>query len=167
MSHGICYRCFKRQWPDYFLNCSCALVNLCVGSGSSGWQAPEQLRNERQTRAVDLFSLGCLLFFCITGGQHPFGESFERDINIVHDRKDLFLIENLPEATDLITSLLHPKPELRYSSFHFLKKFLCLCQASMMKAIYFFLGGVLQAKGNTGNLSSIILEFRNEALFPS
>lgn len=90
-----------------------ALTKNSTGSGSSGWQAPEQLRNERQTRAVDLFSLGCLLFFCITGGQHPFGETFERDTNIVHDRKDLFLIENLPEATDLVTSLLHPKPEFR------------------------------------------------------
>lgn len=138
---------------------------MCVGSGSSGWQAPEQLRNERQTRAVDLFSLGCLLFFCITGGQHPFGDTFERDINIVHDRKDLFLIENLPEATDLITSLLHPKPELRYSSFHFKKNFFAFVKHD--ESNLFFLGGVLQAKGNTGNLSSIILEFRNEALFPS
>ncbi|XP_019187490.1 PREDICTED: serine/threonine-protein kinase/endoribonuclease IRE1a-like [Ipomoea nil] len=87
-----------------------SLSRSVTGYGSSGWQAPEQLRHERQTRAVDLFSLGCVLFFCITGGKHPYGEGFERDVNIVNDRKDLFLIENIPEATDLISRLLHPIP---------------------------------------------------------
>ncbi|KAK4858391.1 hypothetical protein QYF36_023159 [Acer negundo] len=38
------------------------------GCGSSGWQAPEQLLHGCQTRAVDLFSLGCVMYFCITGG---------------------------------------------------------------------------------------------------
>ncbi|XP_071922923.1 serine/threonine-protein kinase/endoribonuclease IRE1b-like isoform X1 [Coffea arabica] len=90
-----------------------SLTKHATGYGSSGWQAPEQLLHERQTRAVDLFSLGCLLFFCITGGKHPFGEILERDVNIVNNQKDLFLIENLPEATDLIASLLHCNPELR------------------------------------------------------
>ncbi|KAI3465466.1 hypothetical protein Pfo_022129 [Paulownia fortunei] len=90
-----------------------SLTKHATGYGSSGWQAPEQLRHERQTRAVDLFSLGCILFFCMTGGKHPFGESLERDINIVNDRKDLFLIDNTPEATDLISRLLDPNPDLR------------------------------------------------------
>lgn len=84
-----------------------------IGSGSSGWQAPEQLRNERQTRAVDLFSLGCVLFFCMTAGKHPYGDNFERDINILNDRKDLFLIESLPEAVHLLSGLLHPDPNSR------------------------------------------------------
>ncbi|XP_071703894.1 serine/threonine-protein kinase/endoribonuclease IRE1b-like [Rutidosis leptorrhynchoides] len=89
------------------------LTKSATGYGSSGWQAPEQLRNERQTRAVDLFSFGCLLFFCITGGRHPFGDTLERDINIVNDRKDLFLVDNIPEAFHLISNLLHPDPDLR------------------------------------------------------
>ncbi|CAI0434854.1 unnamed protein product [Linum tenue] len=50
-----------------------SLTHHATGYGSSGWQAPEQLLQGRQTRAVDLFSLGCVLFFCITGGKHPFG----------------------------------------------------------------------------------------------
>ncbi|KAJ4825500.1 hypothetical protein Tsubulata_035021 [Turnera subulata] len=79
----------------------------------SGWQSPEQLMNRRQSRAVDLFSLGCVLFFCITGGKHPFGDSFERDVNIVNDRKDLFLVENIPEAVDLLMGLLDPIPDKR------------------------------------------------------
>ncbi|CAN4121312.1 unnamed protein product [Withania somnifera] len=90
-----------------------SLTKISTGSGSSGWQAPEQLRHERQTRAVDLFSLGCVLFFCITRGKHPYGDSFERDVNIVNNQKDLFLIEDIPEAADLIGALLHPYQELR------------------------------------------------------
>ncbi|KAJ4900476.1 Serine/threonine-protein kinase/endoribonuclease IRE1b [Raphanus sativus] len=90
-----------------------ALTRNSTGSGSSGWQAPEQLRNERQTRAVDLFGLGCVLFFCMTAGKHPYGDNFERDINILNDRKDLFLIESIPEAVHLLSGLLHPDPNLR------------------------------------------------------
>ncbi|KZV40844.1 hypothetical protein F511_29196, partial [Dorcoceras hygrometricum] len=90
-----------------------SLTKNATGYGSSGWQAPEQLRRERQTRAIDLFSLGCIIFFCITGGKHPFGENLERDINILNNRKDLFLIDNIPEALDLISRLLDPRPDLR------------------------------------------------------
>ncbi|KAL9811359.1 putative serine/threonine-protein kinase/endoribonuclease IRE1b IRE1 family [Arabidopsis thaliana] len=90
-----------------------ALTRNSTGSGSSGWQAPEQLRNERQTRAVDLFSLGCVLFFCMTGGKHPYGDNYERDVNVLNDQKDLFLIESLPEAVHLLTGLLNPDPNLR------------------------------------------------------
>ncbi|KAF5747250.1 hypothetical protein HS088_TW06G01431 [Tripterygium wilfordii] len=90
-----------------------ALTQHSTGCGSSGWQSPEQLLQGRQTRALDLFSLGCVLFFCITGGKHPYGDSFERDVNIVNDRKDLFLVENIPEAVDLIARLLDPIPDFR------------------------------------------------------
>ncbi|WCJ44738.1 Endoribonuclease/protein kinase IRE1-like [Euphorbia peplus] len=90
-----------------------SLTHHTTGHGSSGWRAPEQLLQGRQTRAVDLFSLGCVLFFCVTGGKHPFGENIERDVNIVNDRKDLFLVENIPEAVDLFSRLLDPNPDKR------------------------------------------------------
>ncbi|RDX85409.1 Serine/threonine-protein kinase/endoribonuclease IRE1a, partial [Mucuna pruriens] len=90
-----------------------SLHHSTTGCGSSGWQAPEQLVQGRQTRAVDLFSLGCVLFFCMTAGRHPFGERLERDVNIVKNQKDLFLVEFIPEAEDLISCLLNPNPDLR------------------------------------------------------
>ncbi|KAK8367826.1 hypothetical protein V6Z12_A02G213000 [Gossypium hirsutum] len=89
-----------------------SLGHHATGCGSSGWQAPEQLLLGRQTRAVDLFSLGCVLFFCITRGKHPFGNHLERDINVVNNRVNLFLVEHIPEAVDLISCLLNPEPEL-------------------------------------------------------
>lgn len=57
--------------------------------GSSGWQAPEQLaardgQSARQTLAVDVFSLGLVVFYCLTQGEHPFGSGVERDANIFH-----------------------------------------------------------------------------------
>lgn len=87
-----------------------------IGYGSSGWLAPEQIQHGRQTRAVDLFTLGCVLFFCVTGGKHPFGDRFERDINITKNNVDLFLVEHLPEAMDLFSRLLNPNSELRYDT---------------------------------------------------
>ncbi|KAL1833058.1 hypothetical protein ACET3Z_002709 [Daucus carota] len=84
-----------------------------TGNGSSGWQAPEQLLHGRQTRSVDIFSLGCVLFFCITGGKHPFGDPLERDINITKNKVDLFLVQHIPEAVDLFSCLLDQQPGLR------------------------------------------------------
>ncbi|EOA29962.1 hypothetical protein CARUB_v10013065mg [Capsella rubella] len=93
-----------------------SLGQLATGSGSSGWQAPEQLVQGRQTRAVDMFSLGCVIFYTITGCKHPFGDDLERDVNIVKNKVDLFLVEHVPEASDLISRLLNPNPDLRPSA---------------------------------------------------
>ncbi|KAG6783562.1 hypothetical protein POTOM_009218 [Populus tomentosa] len=90
-----------------------SLTQHPTGYGSSGWQAPEQLLRGCQTRALDVFSLGCVLFFCTSGVKHPFGDDIERDVNIVNDRKDLFLVENIPEVLDLFSCLLDPDPEKR------------------------------------------------------
>ncbi|GMY22975.1 serine/threonine-protein kinase/endoribonuclease IRE1a isoform X1 [Fagus crenata] len=92
--------------------CTLHLQHLVNAMLISGWQAPEQLLHGRQTCAVDLFSLGCVLFFCITGGRHPFGDSLERDINIVKNQMDLSLVEHIPEVVHLISRLLNPDPEL-------------------------------------------------------
>lgn len=93
-----------------------SLGHHATGYGSSGWQAPEQLLHGRQTRAVDLFSLGCILFFCITKGKHPFGNHFERDSNIINNRVDLFLVDHIPEAVHLLSQLLDADPEKRPSA---------------------------------------------------
>lgn len=97
--------------------CIYMLLNIwfmVTGYGSSGWQAPEQLLLGRQTRAVDLFSIGCVLFFCITGGRHPFGNRLERDVNIIKNQLDLFLVEHIPEAKELFSHLLNPDAEMRW-----------------------------------------------------
>ncbi|MFS8020947.1 putative protein kinase IRE1 family [Helianthus anomalus] len=84
-------------------------------SGTSGWRPREQiLQGERQTRAMDMFSLGCVLFFCMTGGNHPFGDlPYERDGNVINNRVNLSLVKHIPEAWDLCSRLLNYEPEPR------------------------------------------------------
>ena len=41
------------------------------------------LGNRSTTCAVDVFSLGCVYYFVLTNGSHPFGESFRRQANIL------------------------------------------------------------------------------------
>ncbi len=60
-----------------------------LAGGSTGWQAPEQLilrsgGEARQGRSVDIFTFGLLIFYCLSGGQHPFGEGIERDYRILN-----------------------------------------------------------------------------------
>ncbi|URD74900.1 ribonuclease 2-5A family protein [Musa troglodytarum] len=94
-----------------------SLSRNATGYGTSGWQAPEQLLHGPQTRAMDLFNLGCILFFCITKGKHPFGNHFERDANIIHNRMDLFLVDHIPETEHLLCQLLQPDPKMRQADF--------------------------------------------------
>lgn len=86
--------------------------------GSPGWQAPEQLivragGSARQSVAVDAFSFGLLLHFCVTGGRHPYGEGFERDAAIMQGRRSFSAVEHMPEVHDVLQGLLAQHPEKR------------------------------------------------------
>lgn len=72
----------------------------------------------RLTKAVDLFALGCLYFYVLTNGSHPFGDRFEREVNIV--RSDIVSLDKLLaygedgfEAKHLVKRLLSPVPDER------------------------------------------------------
>lgn len=112
-------------------------------AGTVGWRAPEILRGEvklddsvddtsqssrgsvstvvggsssgkpRLTKSVDIFSLGCLFFYVLTNGSHPFGDRFEREVNIIKNIKNLDGLEHYgeegTEAVDLITRMLDPE----------------------------------------------------------
>ncbi len=42
--------------------------------GTNNWIAPEILNNERGSVQSDIFSTGCVFFYFIKRGTHPFGE---------------------------------------------------------------------------------------------
>lgn len=89
-----------------------AISNAGGGVGTTGWRAPEVLRGGRQTKAVDIFSAGCIVCFVLTGGKHPFGtQIFGRDGNIASNRTFLEPLENLdlPEAVDIVRKMIHPE----------------------------------------------------------
>lgn len=101
-------------------------------AGSFGWKAPEVLRGGavRLTKAVDVFSLGCLIYYILTKS-HPFGEKYiftiscfilifcryEREFNILNGRSNLRDVSAWPEAYHLIKSMICTNPEERYVPF--------------------------------------------------
>jgi len=89
-----------------------------TGFGSAGWQAAEVLRRDgsRLTRSVDIFSLGCVLFYCMTGGEHPYGVHYERDGNIMLARPRLRSLGRMPLALNMIRIMISVDPSQRPSS---------------------------------------------------
>lgn len=118
-------------------------------AGTSGWRAPELLvdedqvtpilqtsnnhtggstsepavvdpqTNRRATRAIDIFSLGCVFYYVLTNGNHPFDKDgkYMREANIV---KGFYNIDDLQslgdyqwEAKDLISSMIAKDPHYR------------------------------------------------------
>ncbi|KAL1923373.1 uncharacterized protein VTP21DRAFT_8353 [Calcarisporiella thermophila] len=108
--------------------------------GTIGWRAPELLKNERGaagealargdgieewewvgereqlriTKAVDIFSAGCVFYYVLSGGEHPFGDRFSREANILRNQYSLERLEGMGEegieACDLIRRMLAPNP---------------------------------------------------------
>ncbi|KAM3920835.1 serine/threonine-protein kinase/endoribonuclease IRE1 [Leptodactylus fuscus] len=54
--------------------------------GTEGWIAPEMLSEdfkENPTFTVDIFSAGCVFYYVVSEGRHPFGKSLQRQANIL------------------------------------------------------------------------------------
>lgn len=71
-----------------------------------------QLPKFRITKKVDIFSLGCLIFYVLTK-QHCFGSHFEREVNIAKDNPNLNMLVGLPQAHHLVSGMLSQNPEDR------------------------------------------------------
>ncbi|KAJ3820981.1 hypothetical protein F5880DRAFT_1486977 [Lentinula raphanica] len=72
----------------------------------------------RLTKSVDIFALGCLFYYMLSAGGHPFGDRFEREINIIKGFKDLTALgerygEEGVDAADLIEKMLSSDSSLR------------------------------------------------------
>ena len=105
---------------------------MTITSGTKGWRCPEilQLLNEpeneiRLTSKVDIFSLGCLFYYVVSHGHHPFGDVYKREVNILQNNFDLdnnLLDKNeLFESNTLIESMIHHSSDSRPSSSAILK----------------------------------------------
>ncbi|KAF9806751.1 hypothetical protein IEO21_08560 [Rhodonia placenta] len=118
-------------------------ANGAMAAGTVGWRAPEILRGEvklddatgdesqssrgsvgsingtptgkptRLTKSVDIFALGCLYYYVLTNGSHPFGDRYEREVNILKNAKCLDGLEHFgeegSEGADLINRMLNPE----------------------------------------------------------
>ncbi|XP_068178485.1 serine/threonine-protein kinase/endoribonuclease IRE1 [Antennarius striatus] len=91
--------------------------------GTEGWIAPEVLRDtpgNKPTAAVDVFSAGCVFYYVVSRGQHPFGDALRRQINILSGEYSLSqFMEDIHEdviAQDLIEQMISGEAESRPST---------------------------------------------------
>lgn len=47
-----------------------------------------------QNRSVDIFSSGCVFYYVLSGGRHPFGDQYRRQANILSGEYDTEKIIN-------------------------------------------------------------------------
>ncbi|XP_042307653.1 serine/threonine-protein kinase/endoribonuclease IRE1 [Sceloporus undulatus] len=91
--------------------------------GTEGWIAPEILSEdckENPTHTVDIFSAGCVFYYVVSEGSHPFGKSLQRQANILLGTYSLdFLNPEKHEdivARDLIEQMISTDPQKRPSA---------------------------------------------------
>lgn len=78
-------------------------------TGTDGWIAPEMVHgNDRTMCAVDIFSLGCVFYYVMTGGKHPFGDVLHRQANILSGHYRLTGLNKLWES--LIMKMISSEP---------------------------------------------------------
>jgi serine/threonine-protein kinase/endoribonuclease IRE1 len=154
-------------------------------AGTLGWQAPESLilqqeadesgekstsnsgnstgPMQRLTRSVDIFSLGCIMYYILTDGEHPFGDRYQREANII---KGKFKLDNSAirlETRKLFETMLDSKPEKRISAQEVLKHPIFWSNDKKLS----FLGDVSDQLGKEKNNSAVYhqLQARRRYLF--
>ncbi|KAK3867629.1 hypothetical protein Pcinc_026925 [Petrolisthes cinctipes] len=76
-------------------------------TGTEGWIAPEMMLNtSRPTCKVDIFSLGCVYYYMLTKGKHPFGSVLDRQSNIISGK---YKLDDLNDEKDVISTSLIEK----------------------------------------------------------
>ncbi|XP_029675812.1 serine/threonine-protein kinase/endoribonuclease IRE1 [Formica exsecta] len=75
-------------------------------TGTDGWIAPEMLNGERTTCAVDIFSLGCVFYYVLSDGKHPFGDPLRRQANILCGETNLTALRGISSSDTELALLL-------------------------------------------------------------
>ncbi|XP_073245548.1 serine/threonine-protein kinase/endoribonuclease IRE1-like [Porites lutea] len=93
--------------------------------GTDGWIAPEMFKPEnKMNRSADIFSSGCVFYYVLSGGRHPFGDQYRRQANILAGEYELEKIINselITESKELIRMMLNSDPKQRPSAKAILK----------------------------------------------
>ncbi|KAI9201812.1 uncharacterized protein BJ171DRAFT_516596 [Polychytrium aggregatum] len=120
---------------------------LHTAGGTVGWRAPECLASGKEkisesetsesgawvqvdpsmpapgtkiSRAIDIFSAGCVFYYVLSGGQHPYGERYSREMNVMKGNFRLERLDALGEegilAKDLIRRMISKDPKKRPDS---------------------------------------------------
>lgn len=105
-------------------------VSNASANGTHGWRAPECIiagttlkvaeqckEAVRITKAIDIFSAGCIIYYIMTQGSHPFGNKLNREHNIVKGNVQIEKLDNMKNgvlARDLIKRMISYDPLRRY-----------------------------------------------------
>jgi len=92
--------------------------------GTRGWISPELYKNQRAGPKVDIFALGLIFGYTLSGGKHPFGDDPDKRSVRIKDKKPMLMVRNdlkepysleNNEAFDLTKSMLDINHEERPS----------------------------------------------------
>ncbi|KAI9491441.1 kinase-like domain-containing protein [Zychaea mexicana] len=88
------------------------------GAGTSAASSERTIASfSKATRAIDIFSAGCVFYYVLSGGDHPFGDRFSRESNILKGDHSLVKLESMGEdgveAMDLISHMISNDPRSR------------------------------------------------------
>lgn len=88
-------------------------------TGVENWQAPEMLQNQPYTQKVDMWSVGCCVYFMLTSKQ-PFKSNniaklHQNIINAKYDTNNDDYLKVSRSGKDFIHNLLQANPDLRFS----------------------------------------------------
>ena len=137
--------------------------------GSRGWQSPEILQQmfasttsgirKQLSIKLDIFPTGCLLFFLMTEGNHPFGEHLLfREMNILENRPNLSALEEEHVIyKNLIQAMIAHEPSSRPTAKSALESF---------KSITTNLGNITNTGLNKGNNLGSMLQKVLILIFP-
>ncbi|KAJ3208312.1 bifunctional endoribonuclease/protein kinase ire1 [Entophlyctis luteolus] len=103
--------------PECLVNQKPEVANTDAEETSSQWVLLSPSAKMRITKSIDVFSSGCVFYYYLTGGIHPFGDKFTREMNILKGNHRLDRLDAVPdggaEAKDLIRRMLFKDPKKR------------------------------------------------------
>ncbi|CCH41635.1 Serine/threonine-protein kinase [Wickerhamomyces ciferrii] len=116
--------------PELLVDATNTIYNSCSVSSDHSFTTSsnsiaeplvfDTLSKRRLTRAIDIFSLGCVFFYILSHGNHPFGDRYLREGNVIKGEYSLEALEilpdNLEEAKDLISKMISRNPKLRLNT---------------------------------------------------
>lgn len=107
----------QRQQHDQVFYSSSSSSPESSNSDASNWIVLSTTTSIRITRAIDIFSTGCVAYYILTMGKHPFGDRFTREINIIKGNHRLELLDTFLdggiEAKDLVKRMIAKDPKKR------------------------------------------------------
>jgi serine/threonine protein kinase len=84
-----------------------------ISSYTLEYYAPEIIRGDKHSKAIDWWALGTLIFDMLTGAPPFYTEDHEKMFDMIERQDPCFPSSFSPEVTDLISKLLTKDPDLR------------------------------------------------------